>query len=606
MSLFPSLFFCVDVQHAFDLSAILRGNGIRVYPVSGKTPDDEELRLYRMFKDGEIDGMASAGVLNEGADHPNAIGAFLTRPTKSGLLYRQQVGRVTRPFPAPTGPRPYQRTALSHILADARSGTNLQLIVMATGSGKTAIAAHLPVVVRHWKGRPMKRLMFLVHRDNLVQQAAEAFRRWQPNLTVGVEAGGGRCAGNSQIVIGSVQAIGNASVDGPDGEEVWTYSKRLTQFNPDDFDVIVVDESHHSVKGKQYQAILRYFMMLKGDPELDREKLLVCLTATPNRADNIGMELIVDKITFEYPMTEGIKSGFIADVRGYRCETTVDISAVRTTAGDLNSADLGSVINTPERNELVAREYLRIRELIRPDIESSVGRKPYCVVVDFVDVSGRHELITSPSLFGLREKFDLQGRSGVDVAEEVDSIESENPGLDTSQDMSLEAIKRRAESMRTSLHALNLLAPPMSPPELKGLSKMLWLKESEGNYRLTGMDGKMVSVRRNTLGGCDVFRHWKGVRAMVTTVQSTSGDALAAAIKIADLEIPEGERRVLSAGASWRKLPPTEKQVGALYAKDRKVRKEFKTMTAFYDFCVAQYESGNVSCSRGGISDRLN
>src|SRR5579863_1453620 len=141
MSLLPSIFFTTSVAHSFDLAAALRRHGARVYPVSGQTPDSEEKRLYQMFRDGEIDGLSSCNVLQEGFNSPVAMAAFMARPTASGLLFRQMCGRVTRPFPAPTGERHYQKTSLQEILEHLKEDITLQLLVLPTGCGKTFVVA---------------------------------------------------------------------------------------------------------------------------------------------------------------------------------------------------------------------------------------------------------------------------------------------------------------------------------------------------------------------------------------------------------------------------------------------------------------------------------
>lgn len=597
MALFPSLFFTCDIAHAFDLSAVLRGHGVRVYPVSGQTPDDEERKFYRLFREGAIDGLASCGVLSEGFDAPNAAGAFLCRPTKSGLLYRQQVGRVLRPFPAPKGERYYQQETLAAMLDNAQQDITLQLAVLPTGTGKTFIAAHTRQVIEQWKRRRMKRLLFLVHRDNLATQAADSFRSWCPDLSVGVEKAG-LYAGDADVVVGSVQTLGPAKVDDGDGEVTWEYNPRLRSLNPDDFDGVIVDEAHHATKGKYYHNVLRWMRLLKGDENLDPGKLLLLITATPNRADNIGMEVICDKIVYEYELRTAVSDKFLADIHAYRVETSADLSDVHTDHGDLNIAELARATNTPERNELVAREYLKIREQVAPDLTD--GRKPYAVVVDFCDLTGRHSLITASTLFGLRDKFDAKGKSIVEQAAAIERLESENPGLDLREENDLEAVQRKLKAVKTSLHRLDLLKPPETPEEIRKVSRFTWLKEAAGAYRLGLMDGAMLSVRETALGGFEVFRHTKGIRTKLYAAKT-----LGEAVTMADKEIPDQDRRVMAADASWRREPCTEKQVRLLYTLDRNLRGEFHSATILFQFCLSQFHAGQNSYSRGEISRRI-
>ncbi len=599
MSILPSLFFTVDVNHAHDLSATLRANGIKCYPISGQTPDDEEERFIRLFNEGAIDGLASCQVISEGFDAPAAMGAFMCRPTKSGLLFRQQIGRVLRPFPAPQGPRPYQQECLDSILTCLREGINLQLAVLPTGTGKTFISANVRRVVEQWKGRKMKRILFLVHLDNLVNQTADAFRRWCPDLTVGVEKGGGFRAGDADVVVASVQCIGNGKVEECDGDVTFEYSKRLLSFDPSQFDVVVVDEIHHAGgRGVQYRNIMRYFGVLKGDAGLDRQKLMLGVTATPQRRDNIGLESVCDKICYEYPLRSAIKQGYLSDLRAFRVETHEDISAVKSTAGDLNIAQLGNAVNTPERNALVAREYLRIRDLVAPDLRPGV--KPYCVVVDFVDNSGRHSIIGAASLFGLRETFDLKGKPALEVVEEVERLESENPTLDLRAEEDLESVQAKVDRLKTSLHKIDLLRPPETPEALRGMTHLCWLQEASGAFRLGALDGSMYTVREDTLGAYAVYRHVKGIRTHIHTAKT-----IEEAVKEAERRLPERDAKIMAAGAAWRSEPPSEPQIRLLFTLDRKLRTEFRTAKDLYDFAIGQFHDGSESFSRGSISIKI-
>lgn len=608
-SLLPSLFFCSDIRHSHDLSAALRDRGVRVYPVSGETHDREEARLYRLFAAGEIDGLASCGVLQEGFDAPNAIGAFLCRPTKSGLLYRQMVGRVLRPHPAPQGDRPYQGEFLASILEHLLRGITLQLGVLPTGCGKTYVAAHVPDIIRQWKGRRMKRLLFLVHRDNLVQQAAKAFEQWT-SLSVGIEAGGGRYAGDADVVVASVQSLGAGTkiLDGGDCGLLTAYNDRIKRLNPDHFDAVICDEVHHAIKAVTYHNVFRYFGVLKKDEDFTPDRLLLGITATPNRSDNVGAEVICDAIVYNYPINDAIEGGWLARPHAWRVETEVDISNVATNRGDFNVGQLERTINTPERNAMVAREYLKIRDQVAPDVMSKGGHKPYACVVDFVDIAGRHSLITLPTLFGLRVKFDSKGGDVVEQAAAVEKVKQEHPGLNLEDVTDIDGVKRRLEQMKSSLHRLDLLRPPQAPAELRTIAKFSWLQDQPGSYHLGLISGGMLSVRENTLGQFEISRHFKGIKTPIGAERD-----IKAAIEAAEKQVPAEDRKVMNNDAAWRKEPPTEKQCFKLMGllrkspqpNDRKLAADFKTPAALYGFALIRHRAGDPAYSRGELSRRI-
>jgi superfamily II DNA or RNA helicase len=602
--MFPSLFFCVDKKHSFDLSECLRSNGIRVYPLTEDTPPDQRKRFVRLFKEGEIDGLASCGVIDEGFDAPNAVGGFHCAPTKSGLRYRQRAGRILRPYPAPQGERLYQKAALHGIWNHLKQGVINQLVVMPTGTGKTRMAAQVPKVIKHWREKAGKarrgRLLFLVHREELALQTADTFRE-HTDMTVGVEKAGSY-AGDADVVVGSVQTLGPAKYeDLGGGEGRWEYNSRLASLRPEDFDCIITDEAHH-FKGKFYNQILRRMHALKGEPDRDPDILSLFITATPNRADNVGMEAVCDALVYEYGIVQATKDGYLAPLHAFRCETTVDLSELKTRMGDLEPEKLSKLVNIPERNMLVAREYLRIRDMIAPDFASNVGPvKPYCVLVDFVDATGRHSLISAPQLYGLREKFDPKGANVLEQAAEIDSIQAANPGLDLREATDLEDAKRRADAYKTSLQKLDLLNPSI-PNALRHLSKMTWVAEAAGSYRLGLMDGSMLTVREDALGGFEVNRHVRGVKTKLYAAKD-----LPQAISLAEKEIPPSDKRVLAADAGWRTEPPTDKQCSRLIVIDRHYNHQFHgNMKALYTYVLARYTAGDPLFSRGGIADRMN
>jgi ATP-dependent helicase IRC3 len=86
--------FCVDIQHAKDLAREFEGTGVVAAAVWGNDPDRaEKLRLHRS---GNIRVLCNCGVLTEGYDDWQIGCIILARPTMSGVLFTQMVGRGTR------------------------------------------------------------------------------------------------------------------------------------------------------------------------------------------------------------------------------------------------------------------------------------------------------------------------------------------------------------------------------------------------------------------------------------------------------------------------------------------------------------------------------
>ena len=96
-----ALFFTVDIQHAEDLAAELVRQGVKASAVSSRTPDDMRRQIFEMHKSGQLTALCGANVFLEGYDDPTIEVGCMVRPFRSGLIYRQAVGRVLRPYPAP-------------------------------------------------------------------------------------------------------------------------------------------------------------------------------------------------------------------------------------------------------------------------------------------------------------------------------------------------------------------------------------------------------------------------------------------------------------------------------------------------------------------------
>ncbi len=143
--------------------------------------------------------------------------------------------------------------------------------------------------------------------------------------------------------------------------------------------------------------------------------------------------------------------------------------------------------------------------------------KPFCVVLDFVDVAGRHQLNTAASIFGLSPKFDLKGKSATDVVEEVETLKAKSPAINLSLYDDIEGVRGVAEAM-------DLFAVPVVPPEITVVSKLSWTSGvAAGTYQLVLPDKGLLQVRQNTLGEWEAFKSTSGVRRTLATEGSLRG-----------------------------------------------------------------------------------
>jgi superfamily II DNA or RNA helicase len=231
--------------------------------------------------------------------------------------------------------RPYQRECLERLRARYREGKRRLLVSLPTGTGKTVVFAHLPSFFAM-----KRRLLVLAHRQELLEQAAEKFRAADPDLAVGIEQGERRAPRDARVVIASVPTLGRAD------------SGRITDLDPEDFYLVVVDEAHHAV-APTYRRIFDHFGLLAPGSK----KLLVGFTATPRRGDQRGLGQVFEEIAYKKTLSAMIADGFLCPLRGFRVSSGLSLDGVRVRHGDFIEAELARAVATPERNALVVKAY---------------------------------------------------------------------------------------------------------------------------------------------------------------------------------------------------------------------------------------------------------
>lgn len=246
--------------------------------------------------------------------------------------------------------RKYQNNAISAVFENLEKGVSSQLICVATGGGKTLIATRI--------SERFKRTLFLCHREELIEQGAISFIREKFDsdfITKHIEPVGfinyikqNGVFNHDGVTIGLIKAdtfqIESDVIIG----SVQTAYNRLNRLPSDYFDCVIADECHNYL-AKSFEATLRHF----------KPKLLLGITATDRRGDNLPLSNLFDEKVFEYNIGDGIKEGYLVELNGIKIKTNCSLDKVRTTAGELNTKDLSNEINTLARNNLVADSYLK-------------------------------------------------------------------------------------------------------------------------------------------------------------------------------------------------------------------------------------------------------
>jgi len=178
--------------------------------------------------------------------------------------------------PPPT-PNNLQSEALAALMTSRLEGYCRGLVVMATGLGKTWLAAFDSQQVK------AKRVLFVAHREEILNQAEETFVRIRPDVKVGRYNGKTRDL-NVDMLFASIQTLGQ--------------TRHLQTFATDHFDYVVVDEFHHA-SASTYQKLLVHF----------EPKFLLGLTATPGRTDQSDiLTLCDDNLVFNKDLFDGIEA----------------------------------------------------------------------------------------------------------------------------------------------------------------------------------------------------------------------------------------------------------------------------------------------------------
>lgn len=226
--------------------------------------------------------------------------------------------------------RDYQERAVSSAMDAMRLG-NSTLVVMATGLGKTIVFAE--IIRRYMMTGTGRRALVLAHRAELIHQAAQKIGV-VAECDVEIEMGELRARESTlyraPVIVSSVQT----QTAGRNG------SMRMHKFNPTQFGIVIIDEAHHAV-GDSYRKTLDHFK--QGGCRV------LGVTATPDRADESALGSVFDSVAFEFGIREGIEAGWLVPIRQRLVSvTSLDYSSCRTTAGDLNGADLDGVMQYEE------------------------------------------------------------------------------------------------------------------------------------------------------------------------------------------------------------------------------------------------------------------
>jgi len=337
--------------------------------------------------------------------------------------------------------RPYQKDASDIIAKEFDEGKQSFLLEMATGTGKTRLAA--AIIDRFLKAHQAERVLFIVDRIELARQALDAFQvafrdqykavRYKPHQHA--------VFGGANIVVATIQSLN-------------IHFKE--DFTPGYFDLVFNDEAHRSIYGELPRQVVEYFQAVR-----------IGLTATPNDyLKNVDAGKLLDddplKLeyrfvrdtykyfgcdistpTYRYTIQDGVRDGYLTPPKIARMVSIITKEAVSEEGWKIEIdgedytyriSQLEKKVLIPKRNELICRQFLA-NALKTP--EGTIGK------TIFFAVSQNHAVALAQELNRLTPEHDgkfaevitSRVRDASDLAKQFRKDENFYPRVAVSVDM---------------------------------------------------------------------------------------------------------------------------------------------------------------------------
>jgi len=310
------------------------------------------------------------------------------------------------------------------------------VVILPTGTGKTYLSAFDTLKV---KGR----ILFIVHRLDILSQSKESFEKIYPNEKLGLLTGEAKeNVEDSKVLFASKDTLRNPEI--------------LQSFKQNEFDYIIVDEVHHG-QAPSYRSVLQYF---------SPNYFMLGLTATPDRMDRKDIfELFDYQKIFEYSLNDAIENGFLVPYTYYGLMDNIDYNNIRYNGKKYNVADLDRTLIINKRNEKIFDEYI-----LKGDGNKALG---FCCSINHANAMAKF--------------FNQKGIPAVAITTETNNRE--------------QVIKDFRESKYTVAFTVDLFNEGIDFPDLQVLlflrpteSKTVFFQQLGRGLRLCGCKNKVVII----------------------------------------------------------------------------------------------------------------
>ena len=246
---------------------------------------------------------------------------------------------------------PFQSRLLEQVELARLQGRHRNLLVSATGTGKTVMAA---LDYQRLRGRlPRARLLFIAHRKEILEQSLATFRHALRDVAFGELWVGGDRPTRFEHVFASVQSLAAAGT---------------AHIERDHFDVVIIDEFHHAA-ARTYKALLDHLQPIE----------LLGLTATPERGDEEPILQWFDyRIAAELRLWDAIEQHRLSPFAYYGISDGVDYRGVTWRRG--RGYDPQELSNLVTGDDVLARLIIANVIKIVPNVES-IQALGFCISV---------------------------------------------------------------------------------------------------------------------------------------------------------------------------------------------------------------------------------
>jgi len=256
-------------------------------------------------------------------------------------------------------PEPFQERLLELIAVARQRGHHRNLLVSATGTGKTVMAALDYGSLRRQLAR--SRLLFVAHSKEILDASAATFRHALREPAFGEMWVGGSRPRRFEHVFASIQSLNASDLDG---------------LATDHFDVVIVDEFHHAAAAS-YERLLNHVRPVE----------LLGLTATPERSDGLPiLQWFDDRIAAELRLWDAIDQQHLSPFMYYGIHDGLDLREIPWRRGRGYDTDALSAAYTS--SDAWAR--LVVQQVDRHAETGSMRCLGFCVSIDHARFMAQH------------------------------------------------------------------------------------------------------------------------------------------------------------------------------------------------------------------------